>query len=67
MFTMDTKFLSIKAAKCMWHLLFMSIYPFARWIKLISDMCLQESKYLDQHAHMHMLIYAFAIPCAITI
>ena len=38
-------------------------------VKIISDTCLQfssaESKYLDQHAHMHMLINAFAIPSAI--
>ena len=39
--------------------------------EIISNTCLQflyaESKYLDQHAHMHMLINAFAIPSAIKI
>ena len=49
----------------------MSIYILHATVKIISDKCLQfssaESNYLDQHAHMHMLINAFAIPSAITI
>ena len=47
--------------------------PLDARVEIISDTCLQfssvESKYmyLNQHAHMHMLINAFAIPSAITI
>ena len=45
--------------------------PLHAKVKIISDTCLQfssaESMYLDQHAHIHMLINAFAILSAITI
>ena len=45
--------------------------PLHARVKIISDMCLQicvcGSKYLDQHALMHMFINAFAIPSAIMI
>ena len=48
-----------------------NIPPLHARVKIISDTYLQfssaESKYFDQHAHMHILINAFVIPSAITI
>ena len=37
------------------------------YAKHVCNYASTESKYLDQHAHMHMLINAFAIPSAIMI
>ena len=67
MFTMDRSKLLSACDIC--HLC--QFTPLHARVKIISDVCatmrLRKVKYLDQHAHMHMVINAFAIPCAITI
>ena len=45
----------------------MSIYTFAGQATCACNYAFAESKDLDQHAHVHMLINAFAIPFAIMI